>query len=227
VFEDDGLEATVDRFSPHLIGQNRFGGLRFRLDGIDIDCWKLCDTWAFRRGLLTLRTWRDIVRASLLDIDGVAIRICDNVEAEYAPLQNAVERERVGICLPDTFDWTAAAFRMLCLAFKYRLGVDFELLSLVIDKHQIGEPAFRDMAVRRFSSKQWIMFLRYIREKLFWDPGMRDLVSRRLPFLDRCLAREHFLDSCRRSTVTAQMFLTFESDAEPAGCPDSRELLVC
>lgn len=160
---DTDMMAEVEKcFASRIVGRNRFGGLQLRWRTIKIDCWPIESTWAFHYGGLSYRNWRDLAKASFLDVDGVVVRISDQIEFECGPFDCARKNRTINLCHHSTVNKTIALFRALVLGNKYQYRLGDSLLA----KFRPGEcilnwKLFSELVQRRYSRGEICPFLEY------------------------------------------------------------------
>jgi hypothetical protein len=62
-------------FSKYQIEKSRFGGLKIKYYGLDVDIWTLNDTWAFKSHVAKLEGIDSISKTTFLNIEAIAVEL--------------------------------------------------------------------------------------------------------------------------------------------------------
>ena len=127
--------------SGYEIIKNQFGGFKVRGKRVQADIWLLCDTWAFKQGLMDA-TPENLLNSVFLNIDAYAYHFTDMYFIEQCD-----EKE-----LPDEIDYVIwenpklelNIIRALCLSKKYGIELSTRLSSVVVQRYFENDNAKRD-----------------------------------------------------------------------------------
>lgn len=55
--------------------RTHFGGLKFKIEGIDVDLWSLGSTWGIKQKKIQRPTWTDLIKSTQFNIEAVAFEL--------------------------------------------------------------------------------------------------------------------------------------------------------
>lgn len=127
----DELSALVKEYVPR---KNRFGGLNFRMGGVEIDAWRLEDTWAFRQGYFGDRVGPGVLpRTTFLTLDAVAIQLRADPGKPRKVCEHrffgTIERGLIEVNLDENPFPELTIVRTLHMAHRNRYALSFQLLK--------------------------------------------------------------------------------------------------
>ncbi|MEM6814168.1 MAG: hypothetical protein AAF600_07195 [Bacteroidota bacterium] len=71
----NNLNGLLDEFKDYRIEKSRFGGIKIKYEGIDVDIWPLAKTWAFENGNIPLSNVDSLSKTTFLNIESIAIEL--------------------------------------------------------------------------------------------------------------------------------------------------------
>ncbi len=74
VLQND-LKVLLDEFKGYRVEKSRFGGVKIKFKGIDVDIWPLAKTWAFENGSVRMTSVDSLSKTTFLNIESIAIEL--------------------------------------------------------------------------------------------------------------------------------------------------------
>lgn len=123
------LSDAVAKFAPVM---NKFDGFRFVVNAHRFDIWSLADTWAFRQGLVTGRTFDDLLKTTFFNVDAAIFHLSTR-ELNFLEGYETWIRERVlDINLSENHHPANMIRRVMSLVIFRQMGLTSELGNFVI-----------------------------------------------------------------------------------------------
>lgn len=129
---------------------NKFGGYRLLLSKWKVDIWALESTWAFREGLLSGRSFEDLIRTTFFDWDAIAYEVGTASIFAVDGYLERLEKRTLDINLERNPNPLGNSVKALRYAEKY--GAKFTTrLSRYVDNHLGLVPVTEICAMERRS----------------------------------------------------------------------------
>jgi hypothetical protein len=142
VVEGDGFDELLKTVKPEGLRTNRFGGVNFRLGAVDVDAWRLEDTWAFRAGYFRDAIGvRTLPKTTYLSVDAIAVQLRPEPGRSRRVFEagffQSIERQLLDLNLEENPFPELMVVRTLVMAKRGRFALSWVLLkalhSLILD----------------------------------------------------------------------------------------------
>lgn len=134
VFSDDSFGRFAHTFKKEIVKENRFGGLKLEIAGIEVDAWPISSTWAFKSGHIPDVCFENLPKTTFFNIDGIVAELVSSGHARRVfehGYRDAVSRKTLEINLFQNPFPQLCAIRALRLAQNYDLWWSGDLAHYV------------------------------------------------------------------------------------------------